>query len=252
MSDATGNRPQLWISAQDSHRGVVRIANEDAIMSSPEDGLWAVADGMGGHEAGDVASNMIIDKLTSVTITSTSLDESIAMVKGCLFDANRSILEYAENRLKGRTLGSTVLALIIRNDAGACLWAGDSRLYRYRDNYLQQISRDHSHVEELVSEGIISREEARHHPHANIITRAIGTNRKIDIDMLTFGIQQDDIFLLCSDGLYSALSDDEIAGCLDGYRVNEAVRLLINKALDNGAKDNVSVIVVKAEEQTSN
>jgi len=247
MSDITIRQPIHWTSAQASNVGMVREVNEDSVLSLPENRLWAVADGMGGYEAGNVASNMIVKALDSMTIKSSSLHEIIDSVEDSLIDANRRILEYADTRLHGRTLGSTVVSLIIKGHAGICLWAGDSRLYRYRDNQLVQLSRDHSHVAELVSAGIISDEEAENHPNSNIITRAIGTNTDICIDIDVFSVRPGDKFLLCSDGLYNMLSKDEIAGTIAAFAVNEAVARLIQKTLDNGAKDNVSVILVTAE-----
>ncbi|MCG6939023.1 MAG: protein phosphatase 2C domain-containing protein [Gammaproteobacteria bacterium] len=251
MSDITIRQPIHWTSAQASNVGMVREVNEDSVLSLPENRLWAVADGMGGYEAGNVASNMIVKALDSMTIKSSSLHEIIDNVEDSLIDANRRILEYADTRLQGRTLGSTVVTLIIKGHAAICLWAGDSRLYRYRDNQLVQLSRDHSHVAELVSAGIISAEEAENHPNSNIITRAIGTNTDICIDIDVFSARPGDKFLLCSDGLYNMLSKDEIASTIAAYTVNEAVAMLIQKTLDNGAKDNVSVILVTAESQAA-
>lgn len=251
MSDNTISQPVHWFSAQDSNVGMVRKINEDSILSLPETQLWAVADGMGGYEAGNVASNMIVKSLASMTDNSSSLDELINCVEDSLIDANRRILEYADNKLDSRTLGSTVVTLIIKGHAGACLWAGDSRLYRYRDNQLVQLSRDHSQVEELVTAGIISAEEAKNHPNSNVITRAIGTNRDLCIDIDVFSARTGDTFLLCSDGLNNMLSNDEIATTIANFPIKEAVTMLIQKALDNGANDNVSVILVKGETQAS-
>lgn len=247
MSDLTIRQPVHWTSAQDSNIGMVREINEDAILSSADKQLWAVADGMGGYEAGNVASDMIVKTLNSITVDSLSLNEIIDCVENSLLDVNRRIQEYADLILNGRTLGSTVVTLVIKGHTAACLWAGDSRLYRHRDNQLVQLSRDHSQVEELVSRGIISPEEAKNHPHSNIITRAIGANKDISIDIETFSAHPGDTFLLCSDGLYNMLSNDEIASTITNYPVDEAVAMLIEKTLDNGAKDNVSVILVKGE-----
>ena len=251
MSDITIRQPVRWLSAQDSNIGMVREINEDSILSLPETQLWAVADGMGGYEAGNVASDMIVKTLDSITVKSSSLHEIIDCVEDSLIDVNRRIHEYADNMLDGRTLGSTVVSLIIKGHAGVCLWAGDSRLYRHRDNQLVQLSRDHSQVEELVSQGIISPEEAENHPNSNIITRAIGTNMEVCIDIDVFSARSGDTFLLCSDGLYNMVSKDEIASTIANLPIDEAVAMLIQKTLDNGAKDNVSVILVKGERQAS-
>ena len=129
------------------------------------------------------------------------------------------------------------------------MWAGDSRLYRFRHDKLSQISIDHSHVAELVSEGLISEEEAKTHPEANVITRAVGTSERLDIDVDVFDVSVGDLFLLCSDGLYNAVADDEIIQCLRETSLELSVNKLIKTALNNLASDNVSVILVKGIHQ---
>ncbi len=246
MSDATVRRPIRWNSAQDTNVGMVREINEDSIISLPELQLWAVADGMGGYEAGNVASNMIVKSLDEIT-DKASLNDFVDTVEDSLIDVNQRILEYADIMLDGRTLGSTVVTLAIKGHVGICLWAGDSRLYRFRNNKFIQLSRDHSQVEELVEQGFLSPEDAESHPDSNIITRAIGASRDVCIDINVFSVQLGDIFLLCSDGLYNMLPKEEISQVLSSMPLEEAVDTLIQKSLDNGANDNVSVILVKGE-----
>lgn len=246
MSDTTIRRPICWNSVEDTNVGMVRAINEDSILSLPEVQLWAVADGMGGYEAGNVASDMIVKALESITKKAT-LNDMVVCVEESLLDVNRRILEYADIMLDGRTLGSTVVTLVIQDHIGICLWAGDSRLYRYRNNQLEQISRDHSQVEELLQQGFISPEEAEAHPDSNVITRAIGANAELYIDVDAFTVQLGDTFLLCSDGLYNMVSNDEIINSIAHLSINEAVESLIQKALDGGANDNVSVILVKGD-----
>ena len=250
MNDTTVRQPLCWSSAQDTNVGMVRKINEDSILSLPDAQLWAVADGMGGYEAGNVASDMIVKTLGSITVKSL-LNEMVDSVEDRLIDVNHRILEYADIMLDGRTLGSTVVTLIIKGHVGVCLWAGDSRLYRYRYDQFEQLSRDHSQVEELVLQGVLSPEEAKNRPDSNIITRAIGANRDICIDINVFSVRSGDTFLLCSDGLYNMVSKDEIASTIANLPINKAVDTLIQKALDNGASDNVSVILVKGEQQIS-
>jgi len=250
MSDTTIRRPIRWNSAQDTNVGMVREVNEDSILSSPELQLWAVADGMGGYEAGNVASNMIVKTLESIS-NRDSLNDMVNLVEDSLIDANHRILEYADIMLDGRTLGSTVVSLLIKGAVGICLWAGDSRLYRYRNQELLQLSRDHSQVEELVQQGFLTPEEAENHPDSNVITRAIGASTDICIDINVFSVQLGDIFLLCSDGLYNMVSHEQMAETLATLSARDAVDELIQKALDNGANDNVSVIVVKGEPDAS-
>jgi len=199
-----------------------------------------------GYEAGNVASNMIVKSLGEIT-NKSSLNEFINSVEDSLIDVNHRILEYADIMLDGRTLGSTVVTLAIKGHVGICLWAGDSRLYRFRNNELIQLSRDHSQVEELVQQGFLTPEEAEVHPDSNVITRAIGASPEVYIDINVFSVQLGDTFLLCSDGLYNMVTKEEISQVLGNLPLNESVDALIQNALDNGANDNVSVVLVKGE-----
>jgi serine/threonine protein phosphatase PrpC len=246
MKEVTIRRPIRWKSAQNRHVGLVREINEDAVLSLPDQQLWAVADGMGGYEAGNIASEMIVSSLKNMT-QRDSLNETVDSVEDSLIDVNHRILEYADIMLDGRTLGSTVVTLIIKGRVGICLWAGDSRLCRYRNRQLIQLSRDHSQVEEQLMQGHITQEEAVNHPDSNVITRAIGADFEIYIDINAFSVQLGDIFLLCSDGLYNMVSNDEIVATLASQPIEQAVDALIQKALDNGADDNVSVVLVRGE-----
>ncbi len=244
MSDTTIRRPIKWHTSSDTNVGMVRTVNEDSIMSKPEVGLWAVADGMGGYEAGDVASNMIVTSLLEIERTE-HLNTFVDNIEDKIIDANNRILEYAEIMHDGRILGSTIISLIIKGQVGICMWAGDSRLYLLRNNQLQQLSRDHSYVQDLLDQGSISQEEALNHPDANVITRAVGTSDDLFIDISAFNVQLGDTFLLCSDGLYNAVDEFEIENHMKDHDTDNAVKQLIVKSLENGAPDNVSVIIVK-------
>lgn len=246
MSEITIRRPINWKSVQDRHVGLVREINEDAILSLPDQKLWVVADGMGGYEAGNIASDMIVSSLKDLKLVD-SLNEIVNRVEDSLIDVNNRILEYADIMLDGRTLGSTVVTLIIKGRVGICLWAGDSRLCRFRNHQLVQLSRDHSQVAEQVVQGFITAEEAGNHPDSNVITRAIGAESELYLDINAFSVQLGDIFLLCSDGLYNMVSNDEIAAILSSQPIDQSVKALVQKALDNGADDNVSVILVQGE-----
>ena len=251
MSDTTIRRPIKWNSSADTNVGMVRQVNEDSIMSNPEAGLWAVADGMGGYEAGDVASNMIATSLSEIQSV-THLNTLIDKIEDKIIDANNRILEYSQIMHDGRILGSTIVSLLIKGQVGVCLWAGDSRLYLLRNNQLQQLSRDHSHVQELIDQGTITEEEALTHPDANVITRAVGTSDELYIDINAFNVQLGDTFLLCSDGLYNAVDEAEIEGHMKSHDTDNAVKQMIVKALENGAPDNVSIIMVKSVSETNN
>ena len=245
MTETTIRRPIKWNTSADTNVGMVRQVNEDAIMTNPDVGLWAVADGMGGYEAGDVASKMIVTSLESI-YKQEYLDDFVDEIESKIFDANHRILEYAQVMHDGRTLGSTVVSLLIKGQVGICMWAGDSRLYLLRNNQLQQISRDHSHVQELIDQGQITKEEAGNHPDGNVITRAIGTSNDLYIDIKAFNVQVGDTFLLCSDGLYNSVNENEIEHYMRKHDTDESVKQLIVSALENGAPDNVSIVMVKS------
>jgi len=244
MNDTTVRRKILWRTAAETNVGMVRKVNEDSMLSKPEIGLWAVADGMGGYERGDVASKMIVQNLELVTDES-ALADMVDKVEDSLIAANQQILEYADVMLNNNTLGSTIVTLIIRGSVGVCLWVGDSRLYRYRQGEIKRLSQDHSRVEELIQQGRLSREEAEDHPESNVITRAVGVDDDFCVDISVFNVHIGDTFLLCSDGLYNMLKEDEITGYLETQNIDETVELLIEAACDNGAPDNVSTIVIK-------
>lgn len=245
MSDTTTRRPQLWVSSQMSHPGMVRENNEDALISRPEIGFWAVADGMGGHQVGDVASRMIIEALAHVT-GAPRLADFVELVEARLLEANRDILEYASVMFEGgATMGSTLVSLLIAGQVGACLWAGDSRLYRLRAGQLTQLSRDHSHVQDLITLGLLDEADAIGHPQGNVITRAVGVERDVRLDLNVFNTQPGDTFLLCTDGLHNVVSAARIAELLSLPSAELATERLLQAALAAGAPDNVSAIVIK-------
>jgi len=234
-----------WSSAGRSHVGMVRAINEDACLALPERGLWAVADGMGGHEAGDIASQMVIEALQGI-MPPPDWPDFLEAVRESLRDVNRRLREESAQRYQHRTIGSTVVVLIAQEAQSACLWVGDSRIYRWRDGQLQQLTRDHSHVQELVDQGLIAPEDAHRHPLANVITRAVGSADELQIDEVEHPLQTGDVFLLCSDGLNKTVSDEEIAHLLahSDHNCQEAVKAFIHLALMRDANDNVTTVVV--------
>jgi serine/threonine protein phosphatase PrpC len=232
-----------WTSAAASDVGGKRKINEDALLARPEAGLWAVADGMGGHAAGDVASNAIVHPLTQIE-RPESLPDFVDAVEDVLIDVNQQLRDYARDQLGGRTVGSTVVTLLLSQRTGVCLWAGDSRLYRLRNGQLTRLSRDHSAVQEMVEAGAITQAEADHHPKSNVITRAVGGAETLYVDSAVFAPEAGDTYLLCSDGLYNEVSEDSIRRKL-ALDQDEAVQRLIAEALHNGGRDNVSVVIVK-------
>ena len=237
-----------WSSASRSHVGMVRTINEDACLAMPEHGLWAVADGMGGHEAGDIASQMAIEALQRIA-SPASWPDFLEAVRESLREVNRQLREESAQRYQHRTIGTTVVVLIAYETQCACLWVGDSRIYRLRDGQLQQLTRDHSHVQELVDQGLIAPENAHRHPLANVITRAVGSTNELQIDEVVHPLQAGDLFLLCSDGLNKTVSDEEIARLLahSDHNCQDAVKAFIHLALMRDANDNVTTVVVNID-----
>ena len=232
-----------WHSHGITNIGAVRKMNEDTFLDRPDLGVWAVADGMGGHAGGDVASQLVVDRLAQLPANS-SLSVLVDTAEDRLLEANRKLLTLAM-RQKERTIGSTVVAFFARGQHAACLWAGDSRLYRIRGKNIEQMMQDHALVEDLVMSGLITREEAADHPQANRITRAIGAMPTLFLDLELYTVRPGDIYLLCSDGLYKELSDDEIVKTLNNDE--NAIDKLIMFALERGAHDNVTIVSVRFE-----
>ena len=232
-----------WTSNARSDVGMVRELNEDSLLERAEDGLWVVADGMGGHTAGDVASQMICDRLGEIA-PATGLGEFIERVEDCLIEVNQALRAIAARR-DAQTVGSTVVALLARGRHAACLWVGDSRLYRCRDGGIEQVSQDHALVEELVAKGVLTREQAEGHPQANLVTRAVGATDELLVDVESVELRDGDRFVLCSDGLDKEVSGEEIAATLSGPAGQPFSDLLVDLALSRGSRDNVSVITVE-------
>jgi protein phosphatase len=229
-----------------THVGKVRRRNEDSFLARPEAGLWAVADGMGGHDAGDVASAAVVDALRSIE-RPASASELLARCEERVVSANASLREIA--RARGAVIGTTVAVLLIYNRDYACVWSGDSRIYRVRDGEIGQLTCDHSEVEELVAEGTLSRDEAESWVGRNAITRAIGVVDDPELDIETGLIEPGDIFVICSDGLTGHVRDREILNCVRGSDAQRACDALIALTLERGALDNVTVVVVQCRRE---
>ncbi|RZU47600.1 protein phosphatase [Fluviicoccus keumensis] len=237
----------VWTSAQATDIGAKRKINEDAVLSRPDIGLWAVADGMGGHAAGDVASQAVIDALLQ-TNPDKDLSDFVDTIEDKILLVNQNLRRHGQEALGGRTLGTTVVSLFIVDGMGACIWAGDSRLYLYRDGELKRISHDHSAVQEMIDSGMITPDQAAHHPHRNVITRAVGGGDKLYPELRVFNVQAGDWYLLCSDGFYNEVSEDVMSSLIVQDTLEASVAKLMEKALAHGAADNVSLIVVKVSE----
>ncbi|MBW4090339.1 MAG: serine/threonine-protein phosphatase [Proteobacteria bacterium] len=230
-----------------THVGARRTHNEDTMVDRPDLGLWAVADGAGGHDAGEVASAMIAETLEAIP-PDASPTELLTQVRTRIAAAHAALRAEAERRGPEVVIASTVVVLVVREDHFACLWAGDSRAYLLRGGELQQISHDHSLVQELVDSGAIRPEDAERHPHANVITRAIGAALDdVALDKVSDRLQPGDRFLLCSDGLNKTLTDTDLAAVLIGAGDTAPTEALIAAALARQVNDNVTAVVVAYE-----
>jgi serine/threonine protein phosphatase PrpC len=230
-----------FLSVGLTHVGCVRTLNEDALLNRPNIGLWAVADGMGGHAQGDVASARVIAALEGVGDFSSAYafrDGVASAIDG----VNRALFAESLNE----TSGSTVVALMAHEGHFGCLWAGDSRAYLYRAGRLRRLTHDHSVVQDLLDDGAISPEQARRHPKSNIITRAVGAHPKLQLDDAFGALQHDDRFLLCSDGLTSAVGDLAIGEAMRRAPLEAGAHALLNQALAAGGEDNISIVLVAA------
>ncbi len=225
-----------------THTGHVRKVNEDAILSRPDIGLWAVADGMGGHAGGDFASQTVVAALDRLSAMLQPA-EIMHSARSAIQTAHREIGEEAARR--GHvTIGATVVLLVLTEEHFMCLWAGDSRLYRLRGGTLQMISADHSVVGELVEQGYLTWDEAENHPQANRITRAVGVGEVLEIDKRRGDVQPGDRFLLCSDGLSKYADLETLRSYLSDGPTDRVADALLEHALAGGGADNVSIIVV--------
>lgn len=226
---------------------MVRKLNEDACLELSSRGIWVVADGMGGHAAGDFASRSVVEALATLP-EPTSLGEAVSAVHERLQGVNGRLAQEARRR-REKVIGSTVVVLLAFGEHAVVVWAGDSRAYRFRNDTLQQLTRDHSQVEELVAQGLITRQQAQRYPGSNVITRAVGVTDLLELDSEMIDVREGDMFLLCSDGLYNEVGDGEIREALSTRDCQHAGRVLVEQALARGARDNVTVVVVQAQDE---
>ena len=238
-SAVAANVPLHMESAGATHPGKLRGENQDAYVAAPECGLWAVADGMGGHAEGHVASQMVRDALAAIG-PQASLAAGVSAVTAALADVNDYLHSMSLRRINPVVSGTTVVVLLTRGTRGVCLWAGDSRLYRLRDDALEQLSVDHSEEEEGAGDAGMPR-------RPNVITRAIGGREGLELEQLGLDVRLGDRLLLCSDGLYRELSLEQIGGLLRSGDAISTVETLIRQVLRGEAADNVTVVVVDAQ-----
>jgi len=230
--------------------GKKRSSNQDSLLVNDKLGLYAVADGMGGHRGGETASFMALEVINSAIENVSNKKDSIQVVpflKEAVSLASMKIYERSlmDDNLRG--MGTTFVGLYFNGNSAYIAQVGDSRAYLYRDGDLWKVTEDHSLINEQIRAGVITKEEAEKLNYKNVITRSVGFEEIVNVDVYTREVEDEDIFLLCSDGLTSMLSDEEIKDAIDPKDLASSVDKLISKANDTGGVDNVSVILLKVQ-----
>lgn len=224
--------------------GLKRSINEDSILVETDRGLWAVADGMGGHEAGEIASTMVTDALRCLS-ENADVDELAGQAVEAIRQVNRELIELARSSDSKRTIGTTIVGLAVTDGTFRCFWMGDSRAYLLRDGEIGRLTHDHSLVQNLVDAGMLNPDEAETHENANLITRAVGVAENCEVDIVGGEVRPGDQFVLASDGLTRVVRDQELADELQRGTTDEVADRLIDTVLARGAPDNVSLIITR-------
>jgi protein phosphatase len=243
--------------------GRKRKGNEDSLFLNPEQHLYVVADGMGGHAAGEVASRVAVDAINEfVTLTGGNdeitwpfgLDETLShegnRLKTAIRHANRRVLEATRESAEYEGMATTVAAVLVDDDTAHLAHVGDSRIYLWSEGRISQLTNDHSWVNEQIQSGVISAEQARSHPLRNVVTRALGGRSDLLVDVQARRMKPGDVLLLCSDGLTTMVGDEDIARILDEAAgdVGRAATALVDEANERGGEDNITVVLLKFEE----
>lgn len=245
-SKAEENLPAGILSAFRTDVGKVRANNQDAPIVSEKLRLYGVADGMGGHKGGEVASTSARDDLLRELEGKTP---SVAALSGAIEDVNRQIYHQQEHDDALTGMGTTLSVLWMSDNFVYIGHVGDSRVYLLRDGEFKQMTLDHSLVEQLVREGVLTEEEAQNHPMRNIITRAIGTDESVEVDVVVEERRKGDLWLACSDGLHGLVDDRQMRDALRQYAPEKAADVLLKAALDAGGRDNVTLVIVHDGEE---
>lgn len=245
-----------------SHVGRKRKTNEDSFYLNPERGLFIVADGMGGHVAGEVASKLAVDTIQEFLRLSDAdseitwpfeFDETLSTgenrIRAAIQLANREIVRHMQRKQEHRGMGTTVVTAVVLDDSCFIGHVGDSRAYLIRDGKIQQLTRDHTFVNEQVEKGFMSKDEAQRHPARNILTRAVGSAEDLDVELSEAKLRSGDVILLCSDGLSSMIEDAAILETVrqhNGEDLEAAGKALVARANENGGLDNITVVLIRA------
>ena len=238
-----------------THPGMVRSHNEDSIVADPEIGLAVLADGMGGYNAGEVASGIAVELIRVEMKKSLDgknpEDLNAQTAERLIADhgtrANAAIYHAAQSQPQFAGMGTTLVVALLHDNQISVGHIGDSRLYRLRGGALEQVTRDHSLLQEQIDSGMITKEQARHSQNKNLVTRAVGIDPEVETEVHTYPVQPGDVYALCSDGLSDMVTDEDMGATLSSLQVNLplAAQQLVQQANDNGGRDNVSVILVR-------
>ena len=231
-------------------KGKHRKSNEDAYGIFEDLNLAVVADGMGGHAAGEVASRLAVE-MVHQTILQNSLGEPAQLLSQAILNANSRILETAKNDPALGGMGTTIVALLISGKTAHIGYAGDSRIYLFRKSTLKQLTEDHSLVGDYMRKGLLTPEEAQKNPLKHVITRALGTSEPLQVDQVSLPLEEDDIFLLCSDGLSNMIADEELQRLISSGTLNleNSCSGMIQLANDNGGVDNITLVLLHCQRE---
>lgn len=233
------------ISEVRTHVGNVRSHNEDAAIARDADGVWVVADGMGGHQAGDYASSAIVNAISKLSLRAYLVDV-VEQVEDNLTTVNNELINYANDAFASASkVGSTVACLIIRYGVAVAMWSGDSRIYLCRENKLMMMTRDHTKVQELMDQGHLTPQQAEQSNLKNMLTRAVGVHDEFFVDINAFSVRQGDRFLICSDGLYNEVSEESIKRVMQTKKLKKVADSMLAQTLGGNARDNVTLVVVE-------
>ncbi len=244
-----------------SDRGLKRPLNEDTAICDPDHGIFLVADGMGGENAGEVASRLTAEHFVQSLLPFIEDDEAtipfehsheghyfISALQCAADAANGAVIEAAAENQSHQGMGSTLTGMVYHETCFYVVHIGDSRLYRIRHGKMEQLTEDHTRVQEMVNKNLITPEEARFHPQRNIITRVVGREKQFRPDVFSIDLQDRDIFLICSDGLYDMVTDEEIHRIVvQSVHFEKAGKGLVETANQNGGKDNISVVLTQID-----
>lgn len=227
--------------------GLKRSANEDSIYENVLNGMWVVADGMGGFENGSMASKTAVEGLAALDLPE-DFESACDIIAARIYEINSRIYDMSQQC--GQQMGTTAAVLLIRQGKFAAIWVGDSRVYVYRRGGLFQLTVDHTHVQDLVDEGLLSPADAESHSMSHVLTRALGVEDCVSVDIVNDVLEPGDIFLICSDGLTGPVDDEQIRWIISDTHPEKASRALLDLCYENGAPDNISIILVstKAED----